>query len=156
MATKKKDRENWGAGVQFTEVRLASLTFDAGPDAAIPDDEDEVTGNFILNVARLSPTEISVEFGAEVEGVRSVTAKCTYRALYRLRPGSPEEQQPDVALRGVATRVAPVMLYPFVREALQNAASRAGLPELLMQIVNFSTMFSEFELPAVEEDADEE
>lgn len=154
MATKKK--ENWGAGVQVTEIRLASLTFDAGPDAAIPDEEDEVTGNFTLNVARLSPTEISVKFSAEVEGARAVTAKCTYRALYRLRPGSPEEHQPDIALRGVATRIAPVMLYPFVREALQNAASRAGLPELLMQVVNFSTMFSDFELPKLEQAADEE
>jgi len=154
MATKKRSHENWGGGVQVNQVRLASLAFDAGPDAEVPDD-DRVTGNFILNVARASLTEIAVEFGAEVEGIPHVTARCTYRAFYRLRPGSPEEQQPDAALLGVATRVAPVMLYPFVREALQNAASRAGLPDFLLQIVSFSSLFSDFELPAVEEEVEE-
>lgn len=155
MPTKKRANEHWGGGVQFRQVRLASLVFDAGPDAEVPEDEDEVTGNFILNIARLSLTEIAVEFGLEVEGIPDVTAKCTYRALYRLRPGSPEERQPEAALLGVATRVAPVMLYPFVREALQNAASRAGLADFLLQIVNFASLFSDIELPPLEENAEE-
>jgi hypothetical protein len=142
-----KPRQNWGAGVQFVQPLLASLVFEAGPDADLPEEIGEVEGNFILNVTRLSSTEIAVEFGLDVDGIPEISARCTFRAKYRLRPNSPEEQNPEEALKGVATKLAPAMLYPFVREALQRSAVQAGLPAFLVPIVTFASMFDDFELP---------
>jgi len=143
-----KRKANWGAGVQFVQPVLASLVFEAGPDAELPEETGEVEGNFVLNVTRLSLTEIAVEFGLNVEGIPEISARCTFRAKYRLRAGSPEEQDPEAALKGVATKLAPTMLYPFVREALQRSAVQAGLPAFLVPIVTFAAMFKDFELPA--------
>jgi hypothetical protein len=145
--------EHWGAGVVFTAPRLASLHFEV--DGELDLNLEEIPTEFKLRVGRLSQLELFVEFGVEIVEIHGLTGLCIYRAEFSLKEGSPEAANAEEAFRSLAARLAPTLLYPFVREALHSAAARAHLPSIVAPIVNFSGVFdsASVEIPAPPEDA---
>lgn len=144
----------WGEGVEISPPKLYELVF--GFDGTgVP----ELAGRtqYKLTLNRLKPLELGVQFGVSVVNVPGLTLRATYRMIVSLREGSPEARDPERAFRGVATRIAPVAMYPFIREALLSAAQRALLPPIILPIMNVGLLWDpkEIKVPEVDSGAEQ-
>ena len=149
------DPKRWGEGVRITAPALASLHFDwQGSRAPLEQHEGSLQVEYVLNVYRFDRLTIGVGFGVHVVGIDELTASAVFRMTAQLDPDSPEAGEPETAFRQFAARVAPLAIYPFVREALASAAIRANLPSVVLPITNVGGIFTpdEIELPDPPED----
>lgn len=115
--------------------------------AELPTEIPLATG---LSVARFGTDEIGVELSVALRELPTFSAEVSYRARFQVRK-TEDIDDLEVALKTIATRIAPATLYPFVREAIASAAARAGLQMPVLPVLNFAAMFSasEVELPPV-------
>lgn len=138
----------WGEGVVISPPALYSLQFEwrgsSEPDMSTAQTE------FSLGVFRFHPLKLGVQFGAAVVDVPKLTARAVFRMVISLLPDSPEAENPDVAFKQFACRVAPLTIYPFVREAITSAAMKAQLPGMVLPIANVGALFTpdEITIPA--------
>jgi hypothetical protein len=137
----------WGEGVRISAPLLASLHFDwQGSRATIEAVLDELQVEYVLNVYRFDRLTVGVGFGVHLAGIEGLTASSVFRMTVALDPASPEAIDPEMAFRQFAARVAPLSIYPFVREALASAAIRAGLPSIVLPITNVGGIFTQDEI----------
>jgi len=94
--------------------------------------------------AKLLPSgELIIEMTVEVSHQDVLEASVTYLGVFFRG----EAEEPELAgkveedWRFFAARVAPTVLYPYVRETLTTLALKAGLSALVVPIVNFSGVF---------------
>lgn len=128
----------WGEGVRISAPRLVALEFSFTGDA-LPDEPLNV--EFGLNLHRFGALELGVEFSVEIKDVPDLAARVAFRMIYSLVEGSPEASDPDLAFRLVAARMAPVAMYPFMREALVSVSQKALLEPLLLPVRNIGALW---------------
>lgn len=154
----ESDPKRWGEGVRITAPALASLHFEwDGSQAALTLD-GPMQVDYVLNVYRFDRLSVGVGFGLHVIGIEGLTASAVFRMKAELEPDSPEASEPESAFRQFAARVAPLAIYPFVREALASAAIKANLPAVVLPITNVGGVFTpdEIELPEPPSEGDTE
>ncbi|HEX9939013.1 MAG TPA: hypothetical protein VGB15_17865 [Longimicrobium sp.] len=142
--------KRWGEGVRITAPALASLHFDwEGSRATLEQQEAPMQVEYVLNLSRFNRLAMGVGFGLHVVGIEGLTASAVFRMTAELDPDSSEASEPETAFRQFAARIAPLAIYPFVREALASAAIRANLPSIVLPITNVGSVFTpdEIELP---------
>jgi len=99
--------------------------------------------NIQFNVAprQLSNTEYEVELKiegkAEVDGKVLFACEVTYCGMFRLQ-GIPQEH-----LAPVLMIECPRMLFPFAREILATATMQGGFPPLLLDPIDFASMYQQ-------------
>jgi hypothetical protein len=146
--------KNLDIGVDASPPKLHRLEF-VHEEEPIPEGT-QATIEYQLSVHRFSHLSIGVEFGASVQNVPGVAARAAFRMVFAIRPDSTDADDPERAFRSLAGRIAPVAMYPFIREALASAAVRAQLPELFLPIANVGALYDpdSIEIPAAEEPSD--
>ena len=137
---------NWGEGVRITAPALASLHFEWTGDQERVQALDELPVEYTLRLSRIASLSLAVEFGVHIVEIEGLTASAAFRMVASLVPDSPEAQKPEIAFRQFAARVAPLAIYPFVREALTSAAVKAALPAMVLPITNVGALFAQEEL----------
>lgn len=145
----------WGEGIIITAPQLHTLEFrrESQEDSTSTEYETE----FILGLNRFGFLRLGVEFGVTVEGIEGLHAQTTFRMVFTLKPESPEAKDPVKAFQGVAARLAPVAMYPWVRETLASIAMKAGVPNLVLPIRNVGGLWNpaEIEIPDAEDDGEQ-
>ena len=116
--------------------------------------------NFGLGARFLPAGELLVELTVELSHEDVVEATVTYLGVFSREEG--EEPEPVEKLREewrfFAAKVAPTVLYPYVRETLTTLALKSGLPALVVPIVNFAGVFdpADMALEVLEDPPEEE
>jgi hypothetical protein len=134
--------------------RLYSAAFMRESDDEIPA-AAEGKIDFKLRLARLEFLKLGVEFGVSIEEVQGLVASVLFRMTLTLEEESPEAADPETAFRQAAARLAPTVMYPYVREALSSLATKAQIPNFVLPIINFGEIYSadEISVPEVIEQA---
>jgi hypothetical protein len=135
------EQQEWGAGVSISAPRLYSIEFSRESEDQIPDDAVAQIG-FSLKLSRETRLSMGVELGVIVDGVEGLLASARYRMIVTLIEGSPEASDAETAFRQAASRLAPTILYPYVREALGTTAMKAQVPNFVLPVVNFGEVFN--------------
>ncbi len=153
MIDEKQDRPQWGDGVLISSPRLYRITFARESEEEIPE-AAEGRIEFKLNLERHAPLQLGIEFGVGIEDVPGIEANVLFRMTCTLAEGSPEAKDPETAFRQAAARLAPTVMYPYVREALASLAQKAQIPSFVLPIVNFGRVYQAESIsvpPAVEQ-----
>ncbi len=152
--TETETPPKWGSGVLISPPALARMDFDFG---GVGMAEDTPTSTeYELSIHRFAHLTAGVEFSASIVDVPELRLSATYRMVFTLAPESPEAQQPETAFQQIAARLAPLAMYPFLRETLASAAMKAGLPPIILPIQNVGALFKADDIevsPPPEEDA---
>ena len=80
-------------------------------------------------------TRITVTITAKVEDKTLLLVECTQAGIFRIQ-GVPQDQMPMVLGIG-----CPNIVFPYLRETVSDVVIRAGFPPLLLNPVNFESMF---------------
>jgi hypothetical protein len=113
---------------------------DGVPDQLIPAD-GAGTLSFKVGFNRTSRERLGVEFSVVVEGLPALRLTATYRVVLEASPASLDDDEIELAMRQIGLRVAPTLVFPFARETLASVVQKAGLPALVLPLVNFSKVF---------------
>lgn len=132
------------SGIETSAPKMARLRFE-WDGAALPEDAEWAYG-WGISVVRPSALRIGVEFMVSIEDIPGLTAEVAYRMIFDLDPDSEEAKNAEHSLRTIAARLAPVAMYPFMREALVSAANRALVTNLILPIVYVGKLFTPEEL----------
>ncbi len=109
----------------------------------LPDGPEEgLTIRFQLGLDRPSDDELGVELILRVSHNDILQAEISYRGLF-VYTGSDDHPPTDSVLRSFAARVAPSILYPFIRETLASLVVKTGLPALVLPVLNFEGVFDQ-------------
>jgi hypothetical protein len=126
-------------GVQITDPALREFTFKYEGTGEIPDGAP-INYEWGLSLHRLGLLELGVEFTVGV-AVAGLEGRVVYRVAFELDAGSDAAAEPAKPLTVLATRLAPQILYPYVREVYSSAAHRAGV-NFTLPIQNVGALFS--------------
>jgi preprotein translocase subunit SecB len=80
-------------------------------------------------------TSITVTVTAKTGDKTMFLVECTQAGIFRIQ-GVPQEQMPMVLGIG-----CPNIVFPYLRETVSDVVIRAGFPPLLLNPVNFETLF---------------
>jgi len=130
----------------------ASIRLVAGPELRIlevrkDDGAQEIPEGFQvefkldLGLNRLGANVLGIELSMQIVNVPGVSIHVVYRSVFEIENPPAEPKALDGALRQIGGRVAPSLMYPFIREAIVSSLQRALLPTFVPPIVNFATVF---------------
>lgn len=125
--------ELWSIGFQREEGDQDDL-----PEAISPNLE------FLLSITRVDQNKLCVLLGSSISGIPGVKAVATFRIFAEADQADPSLLERDLKL--IATRIAPMTLYPFIREVITGTLVKANLPPLVPPIVDFNTLFNQEEI----------
>ena len=127
-------------GIRLHALTLHDVEF-RRTGAKVPAADTEIPTLFQLGTTRLQAEALGVEFSLEVNLPDTFFARVVYRAVF-VREGPPVSAEEEEAMwRAVAGRVAPMAIYPYIRETLSGLTARAGLPAVVLPILNIGGMF---------------
>jgi len=98
------------------------------------------TANFALTIGRPSADALIVELGLSLDHKEVLRSEVVYAGQWVSTDGG--EAMSDQDLKYFAAKVAPSILYPFLRETLASLSVKAGLPPLVLPVVNFERVFN--------------
>lgn len=144
-------------GVVISDPKLWRLQFErrtAPRSESATEEPSTINVNLRLQVARLGKHKIGAELTADVEGHPGAAVSASYRASFALAGEVDDLSLDEVQahLTEIAQGLAPSLLFPYLREAIGSAASRAKIAPITLPVVNFRSLFSspEVEVPPFE------
>lgn len=131
-------RELPGISMQLKSVVLQRMTFERlgkRPREA----ETGLEVRFSLSTRR--PTEATLQVRLTLQLVHSEVFEgaVSYIGTFT-RTGEPDANG-EGQLRYFAAKVAPTILYPYIRETVTSVVVKSGLPALMLPIINFADVF---------------
>jgi len=136
-----------GVGVQLTALFLRSLRFERLPQNEAPaPTSGELDANIGLGVGRPARDRLNVELSVAFETPGAARVEVTYLAQFRRASDAPAETPEEDYWRAIAAQVAPVVLYPYIRETINSLTGKAGIPSMILPVVNFRAMFDPAEI----------
>jgi preprotein translocase subunit SecB len=149
--------------IQAADVRLNNLFLHHANVRLIGRDtsqaaRSDVNLEFNLGMVWLKKDVIlAVDLFVEVEQPKVFQAKISYRAEFESQPGV-VIQNPREFWKAVVARIAPSVMYPFVRETYASLALKASVRNTLLPVINIQKTFveSDFDIekiPTVPDDA---
>lgn len=124
-------------------VELINLNFNRlqGDDVPSANINDKADITFELLVRRKSRAEVTVILGIKV--VASNLATIDVKAGTHITVEFADEEDLDVEreLANIAGQVGPMIIYPYLREAVADVTRRAGLAPLTLPIYQIGTFF---------------
>jgi len=94
-----------------------------------------------LGLNRLATNVLGVELSVQITNLPGVTLAVAYRSVIEIDNPPVDPVALASALKQVGGRVAPSLMYPFIREAIVSSLLRAQLPAFVPPIVNFADVF---------------
>lgn len=96
--------------------------------------------NFTIGVKRVSETVIHVELTAlsvdDPQAEFAVTARVEIEVQTEL-----EGRELDKELAAIASRVGPVIVFPYIRELIADLSRRSGIVPITLPVINIGAMF---------------
>jgi hypothetical protein len=122
--------------VELLAVNLHTVEYDY-VGGAIPRGSDrEAPVQFSLVAHRPSKSHIIVEFGLKIHDAEMMKMNVVYRARFR-RSDLPETlAERDEYWRIVCAKLAPIVMYPYIRETVHSLTSKSGLPNAILPVLN--------------------
>lgn len=104
-----------------------------------------------LRVQRPKVDTVAVELVVESGESDGADFSISCRVAITVEPTSDDELDHDAVLRGVAARIGPVVVYPYIREFLSTLSQRSGMQPIVLPVMNIGLMFDpeSVELPPV-------
>jgi preprotein translocase subunit SecB len=129
-----------------TQLRIASLELHKIQfeilDPSLAEDEDlDARLGFGLSVARPSVNSLGVEYGVQIAENPAFRMEIAYRATFERVPPFGEGEDQQKFWRVVAARMAPTVIYPYIRETATTLFAKAGFPPSLMPVLQVGAMF---------------
>lgn len=156
MPPRKKQRVSQTT-VHISPPELTQLEFKLGEAAGGISSWRELQFELGLRLARLAIDRLGVELEIELKNTAAIACKAAYRATYTLDLSHPNDDRAiERELRNVVMQLGPTTLFPFLRETIATTVAKAGLPPLILPLINLRTMFEEaqIEIPAPPVDSD--
>ena len=127
------------APVRVTLLRLHELEFEP-LGGALPE-TNELPMELGLGVGEPQGGVLPVRLTVTVEASPCYRVSVTYEGRFaHLRAVQGAEDETGF-WRVVASRLAPTILYPYIRETITTVLQKAGLPPLAVPILNFGEVF---------------
>lgn len=144
------DAAERGIGVSVVSVALVTCVLERIQILSGETQDDALDITFKLGLGRPSGNELVVQMTFRFERLHGLRLELTYGVHFRRT--APVEDE-DRYWRDVATQVAPVVLYPYVRETVTALTSRAAVPPVILPIVNFKTLIdpASLDIPRAED-----
>lgn len=94
-----------------------------------------------VNAKTLSPTDYEVELHLEAKAQHedkvAFAAEMVYSGIFRI------ENVPEDSLHPVVLIECPRVLFPFARQIMANATQNGGFPPLMLDPIDFATMYQQ-------------
>jgi hypothetical protein len=108
---------------------------------------DEAPLAVSLAFGRTRPDRLTIAIGVTLEIESPYRVEVMYAGEFVMHPDVPEEQREDKWKRA-ASSLAPVVLYPYIRETIQNLTARSQSEVLVLPVLSFAGLQAEeIELP---------
>lgn len=127
-------------GVLAQYVKDFSFENPNAPRALAPSTQQPTIGiNIQVETAPLSATDVEVtlrlEGKAEAQGMLLFGFELLYSGVFRLLNVPADSMQPTVMIE------CPRLLFPFAREIIATATRNGGFPPLLLEPIDFATLY---------------
>lgn len=107
-------------------------------DDRIPDGQTDVRGTFGLSAGEPENDRIRVDLEARLEeATGSYSIAVRYVVVMRKLDEFPEGIAEEEFWEIVGERIAPTVMYPYVRETMTSILSKAGLPSVMPPVIDF-------------------
>jgi len=120
---------------------MQNLEFRKGENFIPPKDDSQVEIKLNLGLNRFSETVLGVELTMEIVEVPDLDVQVAFRAVFEIENPPEDSSMLDKHLLHLGGRVAPSLLYPFIREATISALQKALLAPIVPPIMNFDQVF---------------
>jgi preprotein translocase subunit SecB len=118
-----------------------------GPDPAEASPLGETPFSLSFAFGRTRADRLTIAIGVTLQVERPYHVEVMYGADFVLNPDVPESER-EATWRKAAATLAPVVLYPFIREMIHNLTSRSQAEELVLPVLWFGSVSpEEIELP---------
>jgi hypothetical protein len=136
--------------VEASEPQLWSIVFAREPLVQMIPEEDETDVNmrFTLWLGREHSRTITLEMAGILQGfpwVKERTILVAYRMFFVVR-GPVSDEVVEAAIKDLALRVGPAVIFPFIRETMHSITSKTG-NSLMLPIMDFKDRFSHIPIP---------
>ena len=139
-------------GIQITAISLRSVDFERTGFKATSDALDL---HVQLGTGRPAPDSLAVDLTISTEAAGLFRISISYGALFRRAdPFAAGEPQKEYWQR-IAAAVAPLVLMPYIRAVFSFAVVQAGLPHVVLPLVNPQAMFTPEEVAIPDETGSE-
>lgn len=122
------------AGPELTEISFRKLD-------NLTEGDSELGFRFNLGLTRFTQSDLGVELSMDLDNAPQLTARIAYRAIFRIMSTPTESDAEERYLRRLGARVAPAVIYPFIRETFVAIFQKALFPPMVPPIINFETVF---------------
>lgn len=111
---------------------------------------------FSIALGRTRPDRLTIAIGVNVAIQQPYLVEVMYAGEFTMHPDVPLEDRADIWKRAAA-HLAPIVLYPYIRETIQSLTLRSQSEVLILPVLSFQTVApDEIELPPLpDEDADQ-
>lgn len=138
--------------VRISPPQLTQLEFKLDKAAESISPWGDVQLEFELRLVRFAIDSLGVELQIELKNVEAIACKAAYRAVFALDLSHLKDDRGDIEreIRTVVTQLGPTTLFPFLRETISTTVAKAGLPPLVLPLLNLRAMFDAagVEIPA--------
>lgn len=150
---RKKQSQKTAERVTMPGVKLQAVYLDAANFLRLggnpsPDSESKI--NFELTVGREGPDALSTRMILDVLTSGVLETRISYVAHFTRTGEMPPEKQSEFWQQVVA-RLAPVILFPYIRETFSGFCSKSGIPNAILPIVNAGRIWDPKEIEIPEE-----
>lgn len=113
--------------------------------------EAELEVQFSLATRRPEQDSLHVRLTLRLAHAQVFEGEITYVGTFTQTKDLGQDEDGEEELRFFAAKVVPKILYPYMRETVTSTAVKAGLPALLLPVINFANVFDldDVELPPV-------
>jgi len=130
----------------------ASIRLVAGPELSLLEVRKDVAAREIppghpvefklnLGLNRLGENVLGVELSLQIANVPGLALNVAYRAVVEVADPPTDPIALNAAMKQIGGRVAPSLMYPFIRETVVSSLQRALLTAIVPPIVNFANVF---------------
>ncbi len=143
-------RDLGGFHLQVGPVELVKLQFErrdgnGEEDPSVGDVFGDI--NFTMRAWRASENTLGLELTAEAAEQATHAFHITGRTVLQVSVIDPVNSPVDLdhVFPGVGGQIGPVIIYPYIREAVADLSRRAGITPITLPVLNMGSMF---EIPA--------
>lgn len=104
--------------------------------------EEGLHSQFLLSARLFDDHSVGVEFGVTCRSADGdLVVQVVYRMEFNRGPSMAADFPDEQFAREVASRIGPIVAFPFIRETIASLTSKSGDP-VVMAVVNVGSMFN--------------
>lgn len=108
-------------------------------EGAPPKGPHETPVEFTLAVGEPSSGALPIQLTVQMEEKDAFRVLVTYSVVIQQLQEVPEEER-EQTWRVLAARIAPTVMYPYIRETISSLVQKAAFPSFIAPIINFAKL----------------